>query len=210
MRQKRIKSQIATVKRLFGISIDGNALTQANHALKKFDNRVDLLVVHQNVISTKDIFRAINLGCQEHNSWFLDLKNAYDLVSVPETSYVLQNVNIIATELPEVVGFVPSETLDRSTSYSHERIYSCEGNRPLTLHEVLNLALQYPDIFGKKIQGIQAYGSRFTKEELYANPSADDTMEIYRKGNVGNGFLKLAREQYRYSEDSKIIPFVEL
>lgn len=208
MKQKSIDSQINKIFKIFGNRITTTTSDGKTMLAKNKSGNVDLLVVSVNEIFTRDLFSAINLGCRENNSWFLDLKNAYDLVKVPETSYVLKNVNITSTVVPKNFA-APNNGAGRSTGLM-EKTFPCFGNRPLTFHDVLNLAFQYPGIFNENIQGIQAYGSRFTKEEATLKPSSDDTLEIYRKGNVGKGFLKLAREHYRYHEDTKIIPFIEL
>jgi hypothetical protein len=210
MKRKSIDSQISKVQKIFG----GERITTITGSGKipeYLPHCIDLLVVNVSTISTRDFFNTINLGCRKHNSWFLDLTHAYDLVKTTETSYMLENVNIVNTTIQK--GFLPykkGEAVGRFTGF-HEKTFSCFDNeRPLTFHEVLNLAFQYPGIFSDKVHGIQAYGSRFTKEPDSLKPATDDTLEIYRKGNIGKGFLKLAREQYRYNEDSKIIPFVQI
>jgi hypothetical protein len=207
MRQKSIDSQINKIEKVFDKRI--TAVTDARKADTKINGNIDLLVVHVDIVSTRDLFNSINLGCRKHNSWFLNLINAYDLVKTPGRSYILGNVNITACVIPKNLSVPDKITVGRKTGLV-EKTFPCFGHRPLTLHEVLNLAFQYPGIFTEKIHGIQAYGSRFTKEEDSLNLATDDTMEIYRKGNPGRGFLKLAREQYRYHEDTKIIPFVEV
>lgn len=205
MKRKTIDQQVEKIFRMFGKRI---TITTSDGKIKMFEGCIELLVVHPSIVSTRELFDKVNLGCKKHNSWFLDLKNAYDLIEIPETSYTLKNVNVSNTiALKNLIG-KKYDSVGRKFGLV-QKMFPCFGKRPLTLHEVLNLAFQYPDIFNEKVHGIQAYGSRFTKEVDTLNPSTDDTMEIYRKGNPGKGFLKLAREQYRYNEDSKIIPFLE-
>ncbi len=207
MRRKSIDTQISKIERVFGKRITSN---MGDGGFNEIKNCVNLLVVHPSRIHPRDLFDAVNLGYKKHNSWFLDLTNSYDLIEVPNTeSYELRNVNITNTVTSKDFLLKGSCTVSRRLDHAKE-IFPCFGRRPLTLHEVLNLAFQYPRIFNDTIHGIQAYGSRFTKEVDSLSPSTDDTMEIYRKGNPGKGFLKLAREKYRYSEDTKIIPFVEI
>lgn len=207
MKRKSIDAQISKILRIFGERISTTTWDGNN---EKIEGCIDLLVVNVSTISTRDLFNTINLGCRKHNSWFLDLTHAYDLVETPETSYTLTNVNISTCTAAK--NFLTKDTVSVSRKLGLlEKTFPCfRAKRPLTFHEVLNLAFQYPGIFNESIHGIQAYGSRFTKEVDTLNPATDDTMEIYRKGNPGKGFLKLAREKYRYSEDTKIIPFVEM
>jgi hypothetical protein len=160
------------------------------------NNGIPLVVVPSNIITTEELFAEIDLGCMQKNTWFIDSKHMYDIVrDIPNTPYVLPNVNIESSVL------VPN-------NYSY---YDFNGPRPLTFHEVATLAFHFPDILSEKISGMQAYGSRFANSKGPArNADTDDTLEIYRKGNPGNGFLKLAREHHRYHEDTKIIPWVEV
>lgn len=161
------------------------------------NNGIPLVVVPSNIIPTEEIFAKIDLGCMQKNTWFLDSKHMYDIVrDIPHTPYLLPNVSIGSSVL------VPNNY----TSYDFN------GPRPLTFHEIVTLAFQVPSIiFNERIIGIQAYGSRFANSKGPArNPDRDDTLEIYRKGNHMNGFLKLAREYHRYHEDTKIIPWVEV
>ncbi len=207
MKRKSIDSQISKINRMFGKVIN---TTTWDGTTKEIPGCVDLLVVDASIVSTRDLFNMVNLGRRKHNSWFLDLNNAYDLVKIPETSYHLSNVNITNTITSKELIVKGDDVAFGRKDFLLEKIFPCFGRRPLTLHEVLNLAFQYPGIFNEKIHGIQAYASRFTKEDNSLKPLTDDTMEIYRKGNTGKGFLKLAREKYRYSEDTKIIPFIEI
>lgn len=207
MKRKSIDAQISKIHRVFDERI---TTTTGDGGFEKIEGCVDLLVVHVSIVSTRDLFNTINLGCRKHNSWFLDLAHAYDLIKTPDTSYCLRNVNISTCTASKDFFINDGVSVSRRFGLA-EKIFPCfRTKRPLTLHEVLNLAFQYPGIFNDTIHGIQAYGSRFTKEVDTLNPTTDDTMEIYRKGNPGKGFLKLAREKYRYSENTKIIPFVEV
>jgi len=207
MKRKSIDAQISKIERVFGKRITAS---MGDGGFDQIKNCVNLLVVHPSTVSTRELFDSVNLGCKKHNSWFLDLINSYDLIEVPNTeSYELRNVNVTNTAASKDFLLKRYVTVSRRLGLV-EKTFPCFGRRPLTLHEVLNLAFQYPRIFSDAIHGIQAYGSRFTKETDSLSPFTDDTMEIYRKGNPGKGFLKLAREKYRYNEDTKIIPFVEI
>lgn len=183
---KNLFEQLDKIETTFGDEIQ---VEISNKTVTQKDTCIPILIVPRNIIPTKDIFSKIDLGIPHHNSWFLDLEYMYDIVPTPNKPYVIHNVDHINSKIP------PS------------RAYQIrEPGRPLTLHEVVSLAFQYPELINTRaIFGIQAYGSRFTKNQL-REPGKDDTLEIYRKGNPGEGFAKLAREQYRYEEDGKIIP----
>ena len=166
-------------------------LTNEKMVLK--ENCISLLVFPENMIETKSIFERVDLGCMGKNTWFLDKVHMYDIVeNIPRTPYVVHNINV---------------TFNTLGTPWYTRYYFGE-QRPLTFHEVVTLAFYFPDIFNEKISGIQAYGSRFANSKGKSrNADTDDTLEIYRKGDPGEGFLKLAREFHRYHEKTKIIPF---
>jgi hypothetical protein len=187
----RIDDQLSKIEKIFGERI---STVKSGSSLKTLEGCVPLLVVDRTKISTRDLFNAIDLGNTKHNSWFLDLDRAYDLVTWPDLSYTLENVNITRTSVPK--NFLASDVpVSRKFGLAQNTISCFNVQRPLTFHEVVNLAFQYPSIFNKTIHGIQAYGSRFTKEEDTLNPGTDDTLEIYRKGNPGKGFLKLGQRE---------------
>lgn len=218
MRRKSITFQIDSLVNVFGKKLN---TVHSESSLKEIKGCLDLLIVDPDIVSTKDLFYAINLGLKKHNSWFLDEKFIYDLVAPSiyndnvNYNYILQNVSIDSSIAPKY--FIDFNSIPEAKSDFHKRKYDLSScifarfgqERPLTFHEVLNLAFQYPKIFNEKVYGMQAYGSRFTKA-VDKNPLIDDTLEIYRKGNIGKAFLKMAREQYRYNEDTKIIPFVKV
>lgn len=170
-----LKSQVSKIDEVFGKRI--KTFTELRNVVPNKNGNVDLLVVNVRKVSTRDLFNSIDLGCREHNSWFLNLVNAYDLVETPESSYILRNVNITTCIAPKNFLLADETSVGRKMRLA-EKTFPCFGQRPLTLHEVLNLAFQYPEIFNKKIHGIQAYGSRFTKEEDSLNLATDDTLEM--------------------------------
>ncbi|MBP9765949.1 MAG: hypothetical protein KBD12_01800 [Candidatus Pacebacteria bacterium] len=218
MRRKSIAFQMNSLDNVFGTKLNN---THSESVVEEIKGCLNLFVVDPDLVSTKDLFYAVNLGCKKHNSWFLDEECIYDLVNASiyddniNYNYILQNVCIDNTVAPKY--FIDFNSIPKSKSDFHKRKYDLTScifarfgqERPLTFHEVLNLAFQYPKIFNEKISGMQAYGSRFTKK-VEKNPLTDDTLEIYRKGNIGKAFLKMAREQYRYNEDTKIIPFLKV
>lgn len=221
MRNKNICIQISAIEKKFNIEV--SSYSGSTRFSGKKENCINLFVVNPDIVSTKDLFQVINLGCMNHNSWFLDQKYIYDIVSPSiysnsNVNYILDNVNITNTTIRD--SFL--KLSPNSRDFLHYRSYDpfasifsrFDQERPLTFHEVLNLAFQYPRIFNEKIKGIQSYGSRYSKNLDPSNPfskdpTLDDTLEIYSKGNLGNAFLKMAREKYRYQEDAKIIPFIE-
>lgn len=151
-----------------------------------------LVVISHKLISTKALFTKIDLGRKEDNTWFLDMHKMYDVplkhVVCPPVPhlYFLESVDTTNTSLSE-------EITERNDPYYKNE----NGPYPLTLHECASLLFQFPELLTDPINGVQAYGSRFGK---------DDTLELYKKGNAGNAFLKLAREEKRYEEKSKLIP----
>lgn len=191
--KKSINQQVATYVQNFQNS--ELRLFFPNENVQSKEGLLPLLIFPETILSTKEIFNKINLGRMEDNTWFLDPIHMYNIVKdIPTAPYVLPNINIGSATL------VPS-------NYTH---YDFNGPRPLTFHEVVTLAFQYPLLFSEKISGMQAYGSRFANSKSdVRNADTDDTLEIYRKGNPGNGLLKLAREHHRYWENTKIIPFTE-
>lgn len=193
---KTIPTQTVSILRLFKNDTIEGLLANLKYDTPQFkEGTVPLLVLPPSMISTKELFDHIDLGYMAKNTWFLDLIHMYDIIKdIPTVPYVLPNVNVRSSRL------VPS-------NYSS---YDFTDPRPLTFHETVTLGFQMPTIFTEKISGMQAYGSRFAASKSDTrNADTDDTLEIYRKGDPGEGLLKLAREHHRYTERNKIIPFVE-
>ncbi|HVY36234.1 MAG TPA: hypothetical protein VG982_03110 [Candidatus Paceibacterota bacterium] len=187
MRKSTLSQQLEKIVSTF--SIDTISVEMTNETARTYEDTIQLLVVPRNSIPTKSLFDHIDLGRRDANTWFLEEKYFYDIVETPSTPYVLHAVDVSDWFMAPF-----------RNSYDFS-----ESGRPLTFHEVVTLAFQCTDLLNEKISGMQAYGSRFTKRDV-RNPTIDDTLEIYRKGNPGNGFLKLAREFHRYDECTKIIP----
>ncbi len=180
-----IKSQLAKFKSIFPeIPFSGLENSRRRFA-NVHDNEIEhVLILPPALLSTKAIFAEIDLGRKNDNTWFLDITKIHD----------------IGDEAPSHDNMYFLELIDvTNTSLSPAMTSGVENDQyPLTLHECVTLLFQFPELLTENILGVQAYGSRFG--------ATDDTLELYKKGNAGNAFLKLAREAVQYEEDTKLIP----